>query len=136
MTIIKKHITSFIVLLTKSDVRKYVVDLVTLSYLNCSCATKVDGTNNVTDPAKKSPNALQPGEPSNNNTTATADITARKSSQVSNEEKVDSTDEECDEETGVSFYESKRTTSRRSLRVSATGNPEIVQLAGNDTSIG
>ena len=64
-----------------------------------------------------------------------ADMTAKSAqSQVSKEEgevvrnSMDKEDEECDEETGVSCYESKQ--------VSATGNLKIVQLAGNDTSIG
>jgi len=112
-------IITFCVLLTKSDVRQHIVDLVTLSYLNCSCATKANGTNDVKDPAKTSPNVPQSEEPVWNNTgisESTVYGTAREAlgsgmveSQVSNDKMVardsqedsESTDEVCDKETGV-----------------------------------
>jgi len=147
-TIQTQAIVTFFILLTKSDLRKYIFDLVTLSYQNCFCATKADGSANVKDC-----NVLQSGKPLNrvnevsNNTDPTADTTVRTvdisardslgsksiKSRVSSDKKIvgnskdlktmDEEDEERDEETGVDRFES------------STRNAESGQLGGNNNSI-
>ena len=147
-TIQTQAIVTFFILFTKSDVRKYIIDLATPSYLNCSCAKKADGSTNAKDR-----NVLQSGKPLNrvnevsNNTDPTADTTVRTvdisardslgsksiKSRVSSDKKIvgnskdlktmDEEDEERDEETGVDRFES------------STRNAESGQLGGNNNSI-